>query len=72
MVDIDEFMKGYFLLKSDKLIFSQRGMQKLSVIDFLTQPSLLVKAKDYFENVQKKNGEYIQLIPDDAPPPRSL
>ena len=40
-----------------------------TVIDFLTQPSLLVKAKDYFENVQKKNGEYIQLIPDDAPPP---
>jgi len=40
-----------------------------TVIDFLTQPSLLVKAKDYFKNVQKKNGKYIKFIPDDVPPP---
>ncbi len=40
-----------------------------TVIDFLTKPSLLIKAKDYFENVQKKNDKYVQLIPDDAPPP---
>ena len=40
-----------------------------TVIDFLTQPSLLAEAKDYFENVQKKNGKYVQLIPKDAPPP---
>ena len=43
-----------------------------TVIEFLTQPSLLAEAKDYFENVQKKNGKYVQLIPDDAPPPIHL
>ena len=25
-----------------------------TVIDFLTKPALLIKAKDYFENVQKR------------------
>ena len=40
-----------------------------TVIDFLTKPSFLEKAKDYFENVQKKNGKYIKFVPEDAPPP---
>ena len=40
-----------------------------TVIDFLTKPSFLEKAKNYFENVQKMNGKYIQFVPEDAPPP---
>ena len=40
-----------------------------TVIDFLTKPLFLEKAKDYFENVQKKNGKYIKFVPEDAPPP---
>jgi aminobenzoyl-glutamate utilization protein B len=41
----------------------------MTVIDFLTQPELVVKAKDYFENVQKKETEYRPMITENDPPP---
>ena len=41
----------------------------MTIIDFLTNPILLNKANDYFNNVQKKNGKYINFIPDNSPPP---
>ncbi|OUU48536.1 MAG: amidohydrolase [Flavobacteriaceae bacterium TMED68] len=41
----------------------------MTIIDFLTNPILLNKANNYFNNVQKKNGKYINFIPDNSPPP---
>jgi len=43
-----------------------------TVIDFLTKPTLLNQAKNYFENVQKKNGKYIKFISEETPPPTYL
>ncbi len=43
-----------------------------TVMDFLTQPDLLVQAKDYFENVQKKETQYRPMISADDPPPIEL
>ena len=40
-----------------------------TVIDFLTQPKLLVDAKDYFENVQSKESKYQPMITKKDPPP---
>jgi aminobenzoyl-glutamate utilization protein B len=44
----------------------------MTVMDFLTQPNLMVQAKDYFENVQKKETEYRPMISADDPPPIEL
>ncbi len=44
----------------------------MTVMDFLTQPELLVQANDYFENVQKKETEYRPMISADDPPPIEL
>ncbi|MGB5652620.1 MAG: amidohydrolase [Robiginitalea sp.] len=44
----------------------------MTVMDFLTQPDLLVQAKDYFENVQKKETEYRPMISAEDPPPIEL
>jgi aminobenzoyl-glutamate utilization protein B len=41
----------------------------MTVIDFLLQPELVAKAKDYFENVQKKETEYRPMITENDPPP---
>ena len=40
-----------------------------TVIDFLTQPALLMQAKDYFENVQSKETKYQPMISEKDPPP---
>jgi aminobenzoyl-glutamate utilization protein B len=44
----------------------------MTVIDFLTQPALMAQAKDYFENVQKKETEYRPMITGEDPPPVEL
>tara|TARA_B100000902_G_C27313199_1_gene919670 strand:+ start:1967 stop:3580 length:1614 start_codon:yes stop_codon:yes gene_type:complete len=44
----------------------------MTVLDFLVQPSLLSSAKDYFENVQKKEETYKPMITADDPPPIEL
>ena len=40
-----------------------------TVIDFLTQPKLLVSAKDYFQNIQSKETKYKPMITEKDPPP---
>ena len=40
-----------------------------TVIDFLTKPELLVKANDYFKNVQGKEDQYRPMITEKDPPP---
>ena len=40
-----------------------------TVIDFLTQPTLLKQAKDYFQNVQSKETKYQPMISEKDPPP---
>jgi aminobenzoyl-glutamate utilization protein B len=40
-----------------------------TVIDFLTQPKLLVDANDYFKNVQSKESKYQPMITEKDPPP---
>lgn len=44
----------------------------MTVMDFLTQPELLSQARDYFENVQKKETVYRPMISADDPPPIEL
>jgi len=44
----------------------------MTVIDFLTRPDLMAEAKDYFENVQKKETEYRPMITENDPPPIEL
>ena len=44
----------------------------MTLIDFLTRPDLMNQAKDYFENVQKKETEYKPMIADSDPPPIEL
>lgn len=44
----------------------------MTMMDFLTQPDLLIQAKDYFENNQKKTTEYRPMITADDPPPIEL
>ena len=44
----------------------------MTVVDFLTQPELMAEAKDYFENVQKKETEYKPMITQKDPPPIEL
>ena len=44
----------------------------MTVMDFLTQPELLASAKDYFENVQKKETQYKPMITEQDPPPVEL
>jgi len=43
-----------------------------TVIDFLTQPLLLLQAKDYFKNVQSKDTQYKPMITENDPPPTYL
>jgi aminobenzoyl-glutamate utilization protein B len=40
----------------------------MTVIDFLTQPNKLDEAKDYFENIQKKETTYRPMISENDPP----
>jgi aminobenzoyl-glutamate utilization protein B len=40
-----------------------------TVIDFLTQPKLLVSAKDYFQNIQSKETKYKPMISEKDLPP---
>ena len=40
-----------------------------TVIDFLTQPKLLVSAKDYFQNIQSKETKYKPMISEKDSPP---
>lgn len=44
----------------------------MTIVDFLTQPELLAEAKEYFENVQKKETEYRPMITENDPPPIEL
>ena len=40
----------------------------LCVLDFLLKPEKLDEAKNYFENVQKKETEYKPMISENDPP----
>lgn len=40
----------------------------MTVLDFLLKPKKLEEAKDYFENVQKKETEYKPMISENDPP----
>tara|TARA_B100001057_G_scaffold105330_1_gene102910 strand:+ start:252 stop:1847 length:1596 start_codon:yes stop_codon:yes gene_type:complete len=40
----------------------------MTVLDFLLKPNKLEEAKDYFENVQKKETEYKPMISENDPP----
>ena len=40
----------------------------MTVLDFLLKPEKLSQAKDYFENVQKKETEYKPMISENDPP----
>jgi aminobenzoyl-glutamate utilization protein B len=44
----------------------------MTVLDFLVQPNLLSSAKDYFENIQKKEETYKPMISANDPPPIEL
>ncbi len=44
----------------------------MTVLDFLLQPHLMSSAKDYFENVQKKEEVYKPMISADDSPPIEL
>lgn len=44
----------------------------MTVLDFLMQPQLVSQAKDYFENVQKKETTYRPMISESDPPPVEL
>ena len=41
----------------------------LTLIDLFTKPELIVKAKEYFTNVQTKDVKYIPFITDKDPAP---
>lgn len=43
-----------------------------TVIDLLTKPQLVIQAKDYFKNVQRKETEYQPMITEKDPPPTYL
>ena len=40
----------------------------MTVLDFLLKPEKLIQAKDYFENVQKKETQYQPMISENDPP----
>jgi len=40
----------------------------MTTLDFLLKPHKLEEAKDYFENIQKKETTYRPMISEDDPP----
>jgi aminobenzoyl-glutamate utilization protein B len=40
----------------------------MTVLDFLLKPEKLDEAKNYFENIQKKETEYKPMISENDPP----
>jgi aminobenzoyl-glutamate utilization protein B len=44
-------------------------VQAMTIVDLLTQPELLARAREYFTTVQAKEGTYTAFIAPDTPPP---